>query len=530
LAQADAAAGRWESALQHAQRGLACDSDNLNVRNLIVVALRALGRDNEAAVMLDEIRALDPLDQWSRHLALGDVPKDNRALLDLVWDYVACGQYDTAIALLDAADAGATDGSVPLVYYTLGYLMHRLGRKDEADQAWQRAAAAPADYCFPHRLEEMLVLEAAVQAVPSDPRAPYYLGNLLYDRRRYDEAIDLWQRAAGLDAAFPTVQRNLGIALFNVRGDAGAAVVAFDRARSADPSDGRVLYERDQLWKRTGIAPERRVDELLRHADLVAMRDDLAVELATLYNQTGKPEHALTGLLSRNFHPWEGGEGLVLGQFVRAHLLLARRAIAARKPADAITHLEAALDPPQSLGEARHLLANKSDIEYALGVAHAAAGNPSEAERWWRRASRQTGDFQQMSVLAVSDMTYWRGAALEKLRQPRQAEAVFRTIAAYADELEVQEPTIDYFATSLPTMLLFHEDLHHRNRVLAAFLRAQATYGCDGGEAAVPLLRAVLTLDSNHAGASDLLQEAELGLRSRAAQATPESHISYRMT
>jgi tetratricopeptide (TPR) repeat protein len=530
LAQADAAAGRWDAALQHARRSLACDADYLNVRNLIVLALRALGRKDEAAAMLAETRALDPLDRWSRHLALGDVPRDNRALLDLVWDYVACGQYDTAIPLLDAADASATDGSTPLVHYTFGYLKHRLGRISEADEAWQRAAAAPPDYCFPHRLEEMLVLQAVVEAVRSDARAPYYLGNLLYDRRRYDEAIELWQRAASFDAAFPTVHRNLGIALFNVRGDADAAVAAFDRAQAADPSDGRILYERDQLCKRAGVAPQQRLAELLHHRDLVAMRDDLSVEVATLYNQTGKPEQALSGLLSRNFQPWEGGEGLVLGQFVRASLLLARHAIAAGKPADAIAHLEAALHPPQSLGEARHLLANKSDIEYALGIAHAAAGNSSEAERWWQRASQQTGDFQQMSVLTVSDMTYWRGAALEKLQQRAQAEQVFRSIAVYADELDVQEPKIDYFATSLPAMLLFHEDLHLRNRVLAAFLRAQATYGLDGAEAAIPMLRAVLTLDDNHAGASDLLQEAKLTVRATNTQAGSESHISARTT
>jgi hypothetical protein len=122
-----------------------------------------------------------------------------------------------------------------------------------------------------------------------------------------------------------------------------------------------------------------------------------------------------------------------------------------------------------------------------------------------------------MSVLAVSDMTYWRGAALERLKQPEQAEQVFRQIAAHADELELPEPKIDYFATSLPTMLLFHEDLEQRNRVLAAFLRAQATYGVDGAEAAIPLLRAVLALDSNHAGASDLLQQAELQQATHAA-------------
>jgi hypothetical protein len=58
-------------------------------------------------------------------------------------------------------------------------------------------------------------------------------------------------------------------------------------------------------------------------------------------------------------------------------------------------------------------------------------------------------------------------------------------------------------------MLLFHEDIAYRNRVLAAFLRAQAAYGLNGAEAAIPLLRAVLSLDSNHAGAADLLQQAE---------------------
>jgi tetratricopeptide (TPR) repeat protein len=375
----------------------------------------------------------------------------------------------------------------------------------------------------------MLVLQAVIEAVPQDARAPYYLGNLLYDRQRHEEAIEFWQGTATLDPGFPTVHRNLGIALFNVRHDSAGAIAAFDRAQAADPNDGRILYERDQLWKRTGVAPERRLAELLRHNELVAARDDLSVELATLYNQTGQPERALARLLSRNFQPWEGGEGLVLNQFVRARLMLARRAIAGGKAAEAVLHLEAALDPPQSLGEARHLLANKSDIEYELGVAHAAAGNLPEAERWWRRASREAGDFQQMSVLTVSDMTYWRGAALERLHLHEQARQVFQSIAAYADALEQQEPKIDYFATSLPAMLLFHEDLAHRNRVLTAFLRAQAAFCLNGAEAAILMLRAVLALDSNHAGASDLLQQAELAMRSSpSSQAEPQSTAGTR--
>ena len=230
LAQADAAHNRWIAALEHARQSLACDSENLNARNLTVLCLRAVGRDADARAMLKATRSIDPLDYWSRHLELGEAPADNRALLDLVWDYAYCGQHDTAIALLASADIAQTDGSAPLLLYTLGYFLQRAGRSEESRSAWQQAAVSAPDYCFPHRLEDMLVLQAAAEASPRDPRAPYYLGNFLYDRRRYDEAITQWERAAMLDPAFPTAHRNLGIAYFNVQNDAGAALAAYDHA------------------------------------------------------------------------------------------------------------------------------------------------------------------------------------------------------------------------------------------------------------------------------------------------------------
>ena len=114
----------------------------------------------------------------------------------------------------------------------------------------------------------------------------------------------------------------------NIRRDENSAVAAFERAIQADPSDARILYERDQLWKRIGKAPEQRFSELQRFPELVQQRDDLSVELATAYNQLGKPEKALELLLARRFQPWEGGEGLVLGQYVRSHLLLGQLLVA----------------------------------------------------------------------------------------------------------------------------------------------------------------------------------------------------------
>ena len=108
----------------------------------------------------------------------------------------------------------------------------------------------------------MLALEAAMQRNPADARAPYYLGNFWYAHRRYDEAISAWERARDLDPDFPTVQRNLGLAYMNKRGDAEAAKVAYERAFALDPTDSRVLFELDQLDKRLGHAPAERLARL----------------------------------------------------------------------------------------------------------------------------------------------------------------------------------------------------------------------------------------------------------------------------
>ena len=80
----------------------------------------------------------------------------------------------------------------------------------------QQAEAASPRYCFPARLEEMIVLEDAIGGIPSSAKANYYLGNLYYDKRRYEEAIACWRRSVELDGSFSIPWRNLGIAEFNV--------------------------------------------------------------------------------------------------------------------------------------------------------------------------------------------------------------------------------------------------------------------------------------------------------------------------
>jgi tetratricopeptide (TPR) repeat protein len=248
---------------------------------------------------------------------------------------------------------------------------------------------------------------------------------------------------------------------------------------------------------------------LRRHPRLVAARDDLAVELCALYTQTGAPERALQILESRKFQPWEGGEGQVLGQHRRAHLALGRRALQGKNADRAAGHFRAALTAPSNLGEAAHLLLNQSQAHYWLGRALEAQGDGDGARRQWEIAADFKGDFQDMGARAFSEMTYYSAQAAEKLGRRGPARRRLRRLLGYAQELGRTEASIDYFATSLPALLLFEDDLNARQRLTAGVLEGQARLGLGEVAAARTLFRKVLRRDPSHAFAADLLAEAQ---------------------
>lgn len=508
LAELDCRRDDWERALDHLERGLRVNADHLKARDLRVMVLRTLGREQEAERALRETLSLDPLDGWARWLT-GEISCDTQVRLDLSLDLARAGFNAEAIEVLQHARPEPSSGTAPMVQHYLGYLHGRLGQHDAARRHFDAAATLAPDYCFPARLEEIAILAAAMRVNPRDARAPYYLGNLLYDRRRHEEAIKLWEKSARLDPAFPTVWRNLGIGYYNIRADAAKARAAYERALKAGPADARVFYERDQLWKRLRISPAVRLRELECHLPLVGQRDDLSVELAALYNQTGTPEKALELLRGRRFQPWEGGEGLALGQHVRTHLALGRRALGRGDSFEARKCFEAALSSPENLGEAGHILASRNDIYYWLGVAFDALGDRAAARQHWTAAAKSVGDFQAMSVRPLSEMSYYSALAMRRLGRKAGAVRLLRDLRTYAAKLLKTPATVDYFATSLPTMLLFDDDLDKRQATTAAFLMAQAELGLGRAAAGTKLLRRVLRTDPNHAPAREMLGECE---------------------
>ncbi|HZU28229.1 MAG TPA: hypothetical protein VFA04_22055, partial [Bryobacteraceae bacterium] len=268
------------------------------------------------------------------------------------------------------------------------------------------------------------------------------------------------------------------------------ALECYEHARRANPDDARLLYELDQLHKRTGAAPRERLARLEQHRQLVARRDDLTVELITLLNLCGRSTEALDILLSRRFHPWEGGEGLVSGQFAAAHLLLGLDALARGDARQALDHFDAGRQYPHNLGEGKHLLTRETHFDYFRGIALRVAGCPEQAEMAWRAAAA-AGDRENV-------FAYFRGLAMRELGDEEGATEVLRELHDFADKQMNAEVRIDYFATSLPNFLLFEDDLQKRNRIDCLFLRGIARLGLGHTEAGETDLKEVLALDRNH--------------------------------
>jgi tetratricopeptide (TPR) repeat protein len=510
----------FDLALEHLDESLENNAGNLKARNLRTAILRRLGRRKEAAEVVRETTQLDPLDFWSqretallaggrgaRQRAAGEFFRlmrlDPQTSMDVSYDYAEAGMWDEAAGVLEPFLAvGKPWKTHPMIFYALAFFAENCDDPESAARYRTRGAEASPDYCFPARIEEMLVLESTLRADPGDARAHYYLGNLLYDKQRRAEAIEHWERACRLEPGFSIPWRNLGIACFNVLGDAPRAVACYERARAANPKDARVLYEFDQLRKRIGALPAARLVLLERHPDLVEQRDDLTVELVSLYNQTGRPKAALDILGSRRFHPWEGGEGLVSGQYVISHVLLGRNALGAGDAAAALSRFEAARAYPRNLGEGKHLLTEERHLDYFSGLALAMLGRGDDARRRWETAACPS--------TAFNAQTYYRALALAALGREGEARKVFQELRAFAEQQMTAGVKIDYFATSLPNFLLFEDDLEKRNRIECLFLRGLANQGLGRIAEAREDFREVLHLDRNHIWAQEACRTLEI--------------------
>jgi tetratricopeptide (TPR) repeat protein len=430
LAELASRKGDRPQALVYLDRALATDAENTKAIVLRAALLRRGGRNEEAARLLEGVRRLDPLDVWARRenaLLLGvkepidagsSRNDDRQPYLEMAVDYANAGLRDEAISVLrDLAKAQSDPAQVdPLVYYHLADLETELGAKEQAAADYQLALKASPDYCFPFRLESIGVLKRAIESNPSDARAPYYLGNLLYDLQP-EEAIAMWEKSRTLDPSYAMVHRNLGLAYENRKGDHAKSIVSLEEAfRLSD--DPRFLNELDTESELAGVDARKRLDFLLKNEKAVVDRDDTLAREIELHVQLGDYDRALELLKSRVFHVWEGARFTAHDSYVNAQLLRAHGLLKADKADEALAGYKAALEYPENLSTGKPYRGDRSpEIDYFVGRALEAKHATSEAKEWYRKSAAE--ESRDPSV------RFHQAKAMAALGDTKKAEAIF---------------------------------------------------------------------------------------------------------
>ena len=307
-----------------------------------------------------------------------------------------------------------------------------------------------------------------------------------------------------LDPAFPTVWRNLALARFNKQGLQEEALQYMEKAFLLDENDERVLMELDQLYKRMHKPHTGRLVFMQQYPELIQRRDDLVLEEITLLNQTGDYEEAMRKLDAHTFHPWEGGEGKVTAQYQVCRVELAKKAIVAKDYEKAVTLLNECLEYPPHLGEGKLFGAQENDFHYLLGIAYDALGQKEKAVECWEKATK--GPQEPAAAMyyndAKPDKIFYQGMALRKLGRDAEAHGRFFKLINYGKQHIFEKQVMDYFAVSLPDLLIWEgrDDLDLKNLVHCKYMLALGYYGMGDTDHALKYLAEVEALDNNHQG------------------------------
>ena len=521
LARISVRKGKYTQALEEVSKSMLKNWHGHTARHLKVAILRHLNRREEALQLIDESLQIDKFNvgclfekylietTFDKNLAKETftsftilLRQNVHTYLEYATDYLEAGLFQETVDLL-SVHLSESKVAYSMLYYFMAFTYDKLGDNLQKLRFLEKAQYANPEYVFPNRLDEVVVLTWAVEQNRFDANAHYFLGNFWYANRQYSEAITCWERSATLNDTFPTVFRNLSLAYFNKLNDAQKSLEAMEKAFALDQKDARVLMELDQLYKQLNYNPQERLNLLEKDLELSNQRDDLFLERITLYNQLGNYEKAVELLASRQFHPWEGGEGKVVTQYLICHLELVKKAITTQRFEEALKLLCASEKYPINLGEGKLFGVQENDIFYLKALAYKGLDNQEKAKVYFQLAT--IGLDKPVQAIFYNDQQpdkiFYQGLAWKESGNLQKAEVLFHNLIGFGEAHQNDEVKIDYFAVSLPDLLVFDANLNERNQIHCFYLIGLGHLGLGYYEDAQSFFNKILCMNINHQGA-----------------------------
>ncbi len=458
LAALSSRKGDFTKALEQIDQSLSTNTLNTKAAGFRAAMLRKLGRPAEATAPIHSVLTADPLDflamnetylSRSKSAAkqvlarMKAVMRDDvQSYLELAADYMDWGLWDEAIDILQrpVKSKMGSASTYPMVYYYLGYLYEQKGQTEKATEQYRLAVKMPADYCFPFRFESADVLKATIKANPSDARAYYYLGNLLYDNQP-EKAIEAWEKSASLDTTLAVVHRNLGWGYYRHDSNTVKAITSYEKAIACTDRDAGYYLELDDLYERANASPEKRLRLLEDNHELIAQHKPLLIREIALLIPMGKYDRAIDLLTNNQFYTSEGGGRELHDTYVDAHLLRGLAYMSEKQYEKALKHFQQASEYPDNLAIERPENDRRGpQVAYLTATAYTALGQAEQANKLYTQAAGQEIRF------GGSEARFYQAMAMQELGQKEKADGILKDLVASGTKRISGEGDVDFFA------------------------------------------------------------------------------------
>lgn len=105
---------------------------------------------------------------------------------------------------------------------------------------------------------------------------------------------------------------------------------------------------------------------------------------------------------------------------------------------------------------------------------------------------------------AKPDKIFYQGMALLQLGRRDEAHGRFYRLINYGKQHVHEKQVMDYFAVSLPDLLIWEDSLDTKNVIHCKYMLALGYYGIGDKEHSMRYLQEVEALDNNHLGIRQL--------------------------
>ena len=439
LAQISVIKNDFVKALQQIDESLATNSRNNRAIALKASILRKICKYDQANRVIGRNQDVDPLDfrlQNERYL----IAKESgaKAKSDSLFSILKKEMRDYDENYLELANGYVNDGLMkeaeevllrmkfgnPIFDYYLGFINTKLNKANVALSYFKNAAKQSVENIFAHGLGTVEVLKAAINVNPTDGKAHYYIGNILYEKQP-EFAIESWKTAVKLNPDLAVAFRNIGWGYYYHFKNIPEAISYYEKAMKLTKNEAIYYTELDALYEMSNESIEKRVKLFEGNDQVVKTRDDATIKHITILTLAGQPEKAVEKLAGIAFS-YKEGSSIGRDAIIDAQLTMGKKYFAQNDFKKALESFLKAQVQEDAIGGDPN--ANRDvQVNYHIGLAYKTLKNKTKANEYFKKAVDK-----KMSKIGM--MNYYQGLSYAELNDPKNAEKSFASMIEEADK------------------------------------------------------------------------------------------------